>query len=55
VSGAIIYRPTFIQNVVFRVSGATLFGGQAFKELFLADGSNGQQFYSLLFNLILTY
>jgi len=55
VSVAAIYRPTFIQNVVFRASAATLFGGGAFKELFLVDGSNGQQFYSLLFNLILTY
>ena len=55
VSVAAIYRPTFIQNVVFRLSGATLFGGQAFKELFLVDGNNDQKFYSVLFNLILTY
>jgi hypothetical protein len=50
-----IYRPTFIQNVVFRASFATLFGGQAFRELFLVDGSNGQRFYNALFDLVLTY
>jgi hypothetical protein len=55
VSAAAVYRPTFINNVVFRASGATLFGGKAFKELFLVDGKNGQQFYSVLLNLILTY
>jgi hypothetical protein len=54
-SVAAIYRPTFIQNIVFRASAATLFGGGAFKQLFLVDGSNGQQFYSVLFNLVLTY
>ena len=54
-SVAAIYRPTFIQNVVFRASAATLFGGESFKELFLVDGSNGQRFYSVLLNMILTY
>jgi len=54
-SVATIYRPTFIQNVVFRASAATLFGGGGFKDLFAVDGSNGKQFYSVLFNLILTY
>ncbi len=47
-----IYRPTFIQNVAFRASGATLFGGKAFDALFNTDGKT---FYSVLLNLILTY
>jgi hypothetical protein len=55
VSVAAIYRPTFIQNVVFRASGATLFGGGAFKDLFAVEGDRGKRFYSVLFNLILTY
>jgi hypothetical protein len=54
-SVATIYRPTFIQNVVFRASAATLLGGGGFKDLFAVDGDNGKRFYSVLFNLILTY
>jgi hypothetical protein len=52
---ATIYRPTFIQNVVFRASAATLFGGGGFKDLFAVEGDNGKRFYTVLFNLILTY
>jgi len=52
---ATIYRPTFIQNVVFRASGATLLGGGGFKDLFAVEGDRGKRFYSVLFNLILTY
>ena len=48
-----VYRPTFIQNVAFRASGATLFGGKAFDSLFNTGG--GKIFYTALFNLILTY
>jgi hypothetical protein len=54
-SVATIYRPTFIQNVVFRASAATLFGGGGFKDLFAVDGADGKRFYTVLFNLILTY
>jgi hypothetical protein len=54
-SVATIYRPMFIQNVVFRASAATLLGGGGFKDLFAADGDTGKRFYSVLFNLILTY
>lgn len=54
-SVATIYRPTFIQNVVFRASAATLVGGGGFKDLFAVDGDSGKRFYSVLFNLILTY
>lgn len=49
---ALIYRPGFIQNIVLRLSGAVLFGGDAFDELFLTDGKT---FYSVLANVTLTY
>lgn len=48
-----VYRPTFIQNIAVRASGATLFGGKAFDTLF--DTSRDKVFYSVLLNLILTY
>jgi len=48
-----VYRPTFIQNIAFRASGATLFGGEGFRNLF--DTKRGKVTYSVLFNLILTY
>ncbi len=48
-----VYRPTFIQNIAFRASGAALFGGAGFSNLF--DTTGGKVFYSILFNLILTY
>lgn len=54
-SVATIYRPTFIQNIVFRASAATLFGGGGFKDLFAVDNNDGKRFYTVLFNMILTY
>ena len=51
-SAAIIWRPFNTQNVVFRLSGATLFAGQGFKELYATDDDI---FYSALANLVLTY
>jgi len=51
---SLLYRPTFIQNVVLRASAARLSGGGAFDELFATD-RKGDKFYSVLFNLILTY
>ena len=51
---SLLYRPTLIQNVVFRASGAVLFGGGAFDELFATE-RKGDTFYSVLFNLILSY
>ncbi|MDX2224485.1 MAG: hypothetical protein SFV21_17160 [Rhodospirillaceae bacterium] len=54
-SVAIIYRPTFIQNIVFRASGAMLSGGGGFKDLFNVTGDTGDRHYTGLFNLILTY
>jgi hypothetical protein len=54
VSLSALFRPNFIQNVVFRASGAVLFGGGAFDSLF-ATQRKGDTFYSALFNIILTY
>lgn len=51
ISLAIIYRPFFTQNVVFRLSGAVLRAGDGFKELYGDDDTR----YSVLGNAILTY
>lgn len=54
VSLAAIWRPWAHQNVVFRLSGAVLFPGQGFQDLYGAE--NGRDYYySVLANLILTY
>ena len=50
---ALIYRPLFIQNVVFRLSGAMLFAGDGFRDLFV--DRNKDVYYSVLANMILTY
>jgi len=50
---ALTYRPLFIQNVVFRLSGAMLFAGDGFRDLF-ADRDQ-DVYYSVLANLVLTY
>lgn len=50
VSASAIYRPYFTQNVVFRLSGAVLYPGEGFKQLYGDENS-----YSILANLILTY
>ena len=50
VSGAIIYRPFFHQNIVFRLSGAALIPGEGMKQLY-----GDETLYSVLGNLILTY
>jgi len=49
-SAAAIWRPFMQQNIVLRVSGATLLPGAGFKELFPDETP-----YSVLTNLILTY
>ena len=54
-SAALIYRPFFSQNVVFRLSGAVLFAGEGFQDLYGADAGKDDAFYSVLANLILTY
>jgi len=53
VSAAIVYRPFFIQNVVFRLSGAVLFPGDGLQQLFAPDDTS--PYYSVLANLVLTY
>lgn len=59
-SAALIYRPTFIQNIVFRLSGAVLFPGKGLKEIYDSSENSdllasGRYLYSVLANVILTY
>jgi hypothetical protein len=54
-SAALIWRPLFIQNVVFRLSGAMLVPDDGFKELFETSDDENDLFYSILANLVLTY
>ncbi len=49
---ALIYRPLFSQNIVFRLSGAALLAGQGIKQLYSSDEGT---YYSVLANLVLTY
>ena len=51
-STGIIYRPWFINNVVFNVSGAILVPGDGLKDLY---EDRYDVFYSTIFNMILTY
>ena len=54
VSAAAIWRPSMIQNIVFRLSGAVLDPGKGFSDLF--TNSNGDsRYYSVLFNAILAF
>jgi hypothetical protein len=53
-SAAAIWRPKANQNIVFRLSAATLLAGDGFKDLFTARGG-GQEFVSVLANVVLTY
>jgi len=55
VSAALIYRPLFTQNVVFRLSGAMLFAGDGFQQLYGEQSGDDDVFFSVLANLILTY
>jgi hypothetical protein len=53
-SAAAIWRPKANQNLVFRLSAATLLAGDGFQDLF--DNLGGEQkFYSILANVVLTY
>ncbi|MEM7781297.1 MAG: hypothetical protein AAF697_12985 [Pseudomonadota bacterium] len=49
-----IWRPKANQNIVFRLSGATLISGDGFRDLFDNLG-NEDDFYSILANVTLTY
>ncbi len=53
-SAAAIWRPKANQNLVFRLSAATLLAGDGFQDLFTARGG-GQEFVSILANVVLTY
>ena len=53
-STAAIWRPKATQNIVFRLSAATLLSGGGFRDLFDSRGG-GSAYYSVLANAILTY
>lgn len=53
-SVAAIWRPFQTQNFVVRLSGAALFPGQGFNDLYAAEDQR-DVFYSVLANFILTY
>lgn len=53
-SAAAIWRPKATQNIVVRLSAATLVAGDGFKDLFDNLGRE-QKFYSVLANVVLTY
>ncbi|MGZ8350365.1 MAG: hypothetical protein ACXWU2_10085 [Allosphingosinicella sp.] len=53
-SAALIWRPSAIQNVVFRLSGALLQPGTGFQDLFTNE-TRDDRYYSVLLNTILTY
>ena len=53
-SAAAIWRPKATQNIVVRLSAATLVAGDGFKDLFDNLGQE-QKFYSVLANVVLTY
>mgnify|MGYP005989845695 FL=1 len=53
-SAAAIWRPKATQNIVFRLSAATLISGDGFEDLFTSLG-NPRAYYSVLANAVLTY
>lgn len=53
-SVATIWRPFQTQNFVVRLSGAVLFPGQGFNDLYAAQGGR-DAYYSVLANFVLTY
>ena len=53
-SAAAIWRPTAIQNVVFRLSAAVLVPGTGFRDLFENEPRH-RAYYSVLANAIVTY
>ncbi len=53
-SASAIWRPHANQNIVFRLSAATLLAGDGFRDLFTARGG-GREFVSILANVVLTY
>lgn len=53
-SAAAIWRPKATQNIVVRLSGATLLPGKGFRDLF-DNTENNREYYSVLANVILSY
>jgi len=53
-STAVVWRPRMTQNIVFRLSGATLIAGKGFGDLF-AQSSGSKNYYSVLFNTVLSF
>lgn len=53
-SASAIWRPKANQNLVFRLSAATLLAGDGFRDLFTSRGG-GKEFVSILANVVLTY
>ncbi|UZW57580.1 hypothetical protein NUH86_18560 [Sphingobium sp. JS3065] len=53
-STAAIWRPHATQNIVFRLSGATLLPGAGFRDLF-TNSERNRNYYSVLANVILSY
>jgi len=53
-SGALIWRPSMVQNVIFRLSGAVLDPGKGFSDLF-TNSRGDDRYYSVLFNAILSF
>jgi hypothetical protein len=58
-STALIYRPFDIQNVVLRLSGAALWVGDGFKDIYATEidpgGIDQDILYSILGNVIVSY
>ena len=53
-STAAIWRPHATQNIVFRLSGATLLPGAGFRDLF-TNSERNRDYYSVLGNVIVSY
>jgi hypothetical protein len=53
-STALVYRPSMVQNAVFRLSGAILQPGRGLKDL-VTNSKGDKRYYSVLFNGILTF
>ncbi len=53
-SAALTWRPLDTQNIVFRLSGAVLFAGQGFRDLY-STTTKTSRFYSILSSVVLAY
>jgi hypothetical protein len=53
-SSALIWRPSMVQNAIFRLSGAVFDPGKGFSDL-VTNSRGDDRYYSVLFNAILTF